>query len=105
MAESDIQSPVLRYAERIGRAAVSGIEELGTCGVLVVESLYWLVAGPRLRQPVRINAIFVQMMEVGFHAVPIVAMMAGTIGVMLAIQRVRNLTGLVEGLEHVLDLP
>jgi 4-hydroxy-tetrahydrodipicolinate reductase len=26
-------------------------------------------------------------------------------GVMLAIQRVRNLTGLVEGLEHVLDLP
>ena len=26
-------------------------------------------------------------------------------GVLLAIQRVRNLTGLVEGLEHVLDLP
>ena len=91
MAESDIQSPVLRYAERIGRAAVSGIEELGTCGVLVVESLYWLVAGPRLRQPVRINAIFVQMMEVGIHAVPIVAMMAGTIGVMLAIQGIHTL--------------
>ncbi len=91
MAESDIQNPALRYAERIGRAAVSGIEELGTCGVLVVESLYWLVAGPRLRQPVRINAIFVQMMEIGIHAVPIVAMMAGTIGVMLAIQGIHTL--------------
>ncbi|MDP6786874.1 MAG: ABC transporter permease [Rhodospirillales bacterium] len=91
MAESDTQNPLSRFAEHIGRGAVSGVEELGTCGVLVMESLYWLVAGPRLRQPVRPGAVFVQMMEIGIKAIPIVAMMAGTIGVMLAIQGIHTL--------------
>ena len=91
MVESETQNPLSRFAERIGRGAVSGIEELGTYGVLVVESLYWLVAGPRLRQPVRLGAVFVQMMEIGIKAIPIVAMMAGTIGVMLAIQGIHTL--------------
>ena len=91
MAESEILNPVSRFAERVGRGAVRGIEELGTCGALVVGCLYWLVVGPRLRQPVRLGSIFVQMMEIGIHAIPIVAMMAGTIGVMLAIQGIHTL--------------
>ncbi len=70
---------------------VSKIEEIGYCGVLLFESLYWLIAGPRLRQPVRVSSVFVQMMEIGIQAVPIVAVMGVTIGVMLAIQGIHTL--------------
>ena len=91
MAEIESRNPVSRFAERVGRGAVGGIEELGACGALVAESLYWLVAGPRVRQPVRLGAVFAQMMEIGVHAIPIAALMAGTIGVMLAIQGIHTL--------------
>ena len=91
MAPSEQQNAVLRFTDRLGRATVAGIGELGTCGVLIAESLYWLVLGPRLRQPVRLGSVFVQMMEIGIFAVPIVGIMGGTIGVMLAIQGIHTL--------------
>ncbi len=84
-------NPVARFAEKTGRHIVSRIEEIGYCGVLLVESLYWLVAGPRMRQPVRVSSIFIQMMEIGIQAVPIIAVMGVTIGVMLAIQGIYTL--------------
>ena len=80
-----------RFLERTGRSAVAAVEEIGTCAALVVESLYWLTWGWRVRQPVRMAALVVQMMEIGIQAVPIIAMMAGTIGVMLAIQGIHTL--------------
>jgi phospholipid/cholesterol/gamma-HCH transport system permease protein len=40
---------------------------------------------------VRIDSIFVQMIEVGIRAIPIVTVLAGTIGVMLAIQGIYTL--------------
>ena len=81
----------VRVIERLGRGVVHTVEEFGHCGVLVAESLFWIVAGPRLKQPVRIASLFAQMMEIGVKAIPIVAMMAGTIGVMLAIQGIHTL--------------
>ena len=75
----------------MGRTVVAGVEEVGYCGTLIAESLYWLFAGPRLKQPVRVDSVFVQMMEVGVRAVPIIALLGGTIGVMLAIQGVHTL--------------
>ena len=75
----------------MGRTVVAGVEEVGYCGALIAESLFWLVAGPRLKQPVRVDSVFVQMMEVGVRAVPIIALLGGTIGVMLAIQGVHTL--------------
>ncbi len=91
MPPSHTDNPVLRFTERIGRATVSGIGELGHCGMLVLESLYWLVAGPRQRQPVRVSSVFVQMMEIGIFAIPIVGIMGAAIGVMLAIQGIHTL--------------
>ena len=75
----------------MGRTVVAGVEEVGYCGARIAESLFWLLAGPRLKQPVRVDSVFVQMMEVGVRAVPIIALLGGTIGVMLAIQGVHTL--------------
>ena len=91
MQTSETQNPLIRLAERTGRLTVAGIEELGTCGVLLGESVFWLVAGPRMKQPVRVGSVFVQMMEIGVHAIPIIGVMAATIGVMLAIQGIYTL--------------
>ncbi len=77
--------------ESVGRSAVSFVEEMGNGGVLVVESFYWLIFGVRDRQPVRLSAVIAQMMEIGVNALPIILMLTGTIGVMLAIQGIHTL--------------
>ncbi len=85
------QNPVARLLDRLGRGSVRSLEELGGAAVLLGESFYWLVMGPRLRQPVRLGSVFVQMMEIGIRAVPIVFLLAATIGIMLAIQGIHTL--------------
>ena len=82
---------VSRIFDKVGRTTVAGVEEIGVCGALVWETLFWVVMGARLKQPVRMASLFVQMMEVGIKAIPIVAVMAGTIGIMLAIQGIHTL--------------
>jgi len=77
--------------ERVGRAAVDGISELGFGAVLLAQSVYWTVIGHRRAQPVRIQTVFERCMEVGVHAVPIVTLMSITIGIMLAIQGIYTL--------------
>ena len=67
--------------EDLGRRTVAGAAEVGWAAALFAESLYWLVAGPRQRQPVRVPSIFAEMMEVGIKALPIVSILAATIGV------------------------
>jgi phospholipid/cholesterol/gamma-HCH transport system permease protein len=79
------------FLERLGRGSVRGVEEVGNCAALFGESLYWVVVGRRYRQPVRLESVFEQMMQIGIHALPIVALLAGTIGVMLAIQGIYTL--------------
>ena len=77
--------------EGVGRSAVGFVEAMGNGGILVVESFYWLIFGVRERQPVRLSAIVQQMMEIGINAIPIILMLTGTIGVMLAIQGIHTL--------------
>ena len=77
---------LVRLCDRVGRAGIGMLEAIGRCGGLFAETFYWLFFGRRLRQPVRLGAITNQIMEIGIHALPIVTVMAGTIGVMLAIQ-------------------
>jgi phospholipid/cholesterol/gamma-HCH transport system permease protein len=84
-------SYVVDRLERLGRAVVKVIEELGYGASLLAESAYWLVLGPFRKQPVRVSSIFQQMMETGIYAVPIVSILAGTIGVMLALQGIHTL--------------
>ena len=84
-------SAVTRWIESVGRKRSVAVEEVGVGAMMVGESFYWLVAGPRKKQPVRLGSIAQQMMEIGIQAVPIVALMAGTIGIMLAIQGIHTL--------------
>lgn len=79
------------FSDRVGRATLAMVEEVGHGALLFMESLYWLFGGWRRGQPVRMDSIFVQMIEVGIRAIPIVTVLAGTIGVMLAIQGIYTL--------------
>jgi len=77
--------------ERIGKSTVEGVQECGYAAALFAESLYWLLVGRRWRQPVRIAAVFQEMMDIGIRALPIVSVLSVTIGVMLAIQGIHTL--------------
>lgn len=91
MAAEPSPNVVSKVFDKVGRTTVSGVEEIGVCGALIWETLYWIVMGPKLKQPVRMASLFQQMMEIGIYAIPIVAVMAGTIGIMLAIQGIHTL--------------
>ncbi len=82
---------VVRTLERVGRGTVAGIEEIGNGAMVVFQSIFWLFAGPRYGQPVRLGSIVVQMLESGIQALPILITLNGAIGVMLAIQGIYTL--------------
>ncbi|UXI69252.1 MlaE family ABC transporter permease [Tahibacter amnicola] len=65
---------------------MQSIAGLGYAGMLLAESLWYTVAGWRLGQPVRLAAVVAEMRRIGVDALPIVAMLSLTIGVMLGIQ-------------------
>ena len=65
--------------------------EVGYASRLIASSLYWSIAGWRHGQPVRPELALTQMQEIGLSAIPIVAVMAATIGAMLAIQTIYSL--------------
>ena len=77
--------------ERFGERIVKAIAEFGYGASLLVESVFWLFCGAFRKQPVRVPAIFAQMMEIGIYAIPIVSILAATIGVMLALQGIHTL--------------
>jgi phospholipid/cholesterol/gamma-HCH transport system permease protein len=82
---------VVLLAERVGRATVEGLDEMGFAAVLLGKSLYWLAFGRHQGQPVRITAIFQQARQIGIDALPILTVLTFTIGVMLAIQGIYTL--------------
>jgi len=84
-------SGLSRFTETIGRNTISAVETFGHWGVLLGESLFWLVAGPKLKQPIRAGAVVLQMMEVGIRAIPIVVLLSASIGLVLAIQGIHSL--------------
>lgn len=87
-----------RLLERVGRATVSGVIEVGQAAALFFEGLMWVFVGPFRRQPVRVSHVFRQAMEVGVQALPIVTLLSLTIGAMLAIQGIYTLRTF--GAEH-----
>lgn len=90
MAASPLRGTA-RLAERIGRTLEGVLDELGYAAAILVESLYWIAFGTRRGQPVRAAPVFAEMMEIGVHAIPIVSVLAATIGAMLAIQGIDTL--------------
>lgn len=79
------------FTEKLGQSTVRGIEELGYAFSLLAETFYWIVLGYRRRQAVKPPPVFLQMMQVGIQALPIVTILAFTIGMMLAIQGIATL--------------
>ena len=78
--------------ETVGRRTADGIAEVGHAAALLAGSLYWLLAGPFRRQPVRLSAVVQQMTEIGLLALPILSLLALAIGAMLAIQGIYTLS-------------
>ncbi len=88
--ESYLMNPLIAI-EHIGRTVVKGIEELGFATVLLVQAVFWIFVGSFKKQPVRVSAVFLQMMQIGVAAVPIVAILSFAVGIMLAIQGIHTL--------------
>jgi phospholipid/cholesterol/gamma-HCH transport system permease protein len=99
---SDAGFSLRRTAENVGRSTVKGVESFGYGSSLLWDSLYWLFMGRRRRQVVRAAPVFLQMMEIGIRAIPIVSALSLTIGVMLALQGIDTLREF--GAEHQLVL-
>lgn len=90
-SESAASTRLLGGLERIGRATVGTLELIGFGASLCWDSVYWLVLGPKRNQRVRAAAIFAEAMEGGVAAIPIIAVLSLTIGLMLALQGVHAL--------------
>lgn len=84
-------TPVYNHIAAFGRATLRMVEELGYYGGLLVETLYYTFFGWRVGQPLRIKAVFEQMRQIGVDAVPIVSLLAVTIGLSLAINGIAQL--------------
>lgn len=82
---------VLHFASKVGRRSVGVLQSLGYAAALLVESLWFAIAGFRRGQPVRLSAVAEQMRQVGVDAIPIVSMLSFTVGLMLGIQFVAAL--------------
>ncbi len=91
MVEKPNQNAAARFFDRVGRTSVAGFDEIGRHGVMLLESVYWLILGPRMNQPVRLGSVFAEMMEIGVRAIGIIGIMAAAIGAMLAIQGIYSL--------------
>ena len=90
MTNKPVQA-ALNTIENLGRRTVLAIEELGYVFTLLGESLYWLILGRKRHQPVRAPRIFHEAVQIGIHAIPIIAILNFAIGVMLAIQGIETL--------------
>lgn len=76
----------------IGRATLESLSGIGYAAMLLLEALYFAAVGWRIGQPVRISAVIRQMREIGADALPIVALLGFTVGLMLGIQFIASLS-------------
>ncbi|MBN8885961.1 MAG: ABC transporter permease [Rudaea sp.] len=83
---------VLSALESLGRATLQSLAGIGHAAMLLGESIGFAVTGWRRGQPVRLASVFEQMRQIGVDALPITAMLALVIGIMLGIQFVAALS-------------
>jgi len=79
------------FSEQIGRQFVIGVEDFGYGALLLGECLLWVILGRWWQQPVRLQAIFTEMMEVGVLAIPVLSILAFANGAMMAMQGIYTL--------------
>jgi phospholipid/cholesterol/gamma-HCH transport system permease protein len=83
---------VIATLESLGRATLKSLAGLGHAAMLLVESVGFALTGWRRGQPVRVPSVFEQMRQIGVDALPITALLALVIGIMLGIQFVAALS-------------
>jgi len=83
---------ITRPLAAVGRATAGVLTGLGYAAMLLVDALRLSAVGWRSGQPVRIASIIRQMREIGADALPIVALLSMTVGLMLGIQFVAALS-------------
>ena len=94
MPASEISThPLIQKVEALGRNTVRLIDSIGFGASLLYQAGYWLLLGHRRNQPVHLIPVVSQMMEIGIRAIPIIALVSLTIGLMLAIQGIHALKG------------
>ena len=76
----------------VGRAFIDALGGIGYAAMLMVEALYYTLFGWRIGQPVRLAPVVRQMREIGADALPIVALLGFTVGLMLGIQFLASLS-------------
>ena len=80
-----------RLVTQIGRVSSNAIEELGYAFMLLKEAVGWIFLGHYRNQPVRVDHIFHEAMQIGVNAVPIISGLCFSVGMMLAIQGLETL--------------
>jgi phospholipid/cholesterol/gamma-HCH transport system permease protein len=85
-------SALSRPLASVGRATIGALSGVGYAAMLLGEAVYFLLFGWRIGQPVRLVAIIRQMREIGADALPIVALLGFTVGLMLGIQFIASLS-------------
>jgi phospholipid/cholesterol/gamma-HCH transport system permease protein len=80
-----------RALEDLGRATLRALAALGFGAHLLAQSLAWVALGRRRGQPVAPASVFAETMQIAVRAIPIVSLLTGTVGVMLAIQGIYQL--------------
>lgn len=91
MAVERARSGLSRHIEALGRSTLAAVAQIGYACALFFESLYWLILGPRRKQPVHLAATAAEMMKIGVEAIPITAILALSVGIMIAIQGIYTL--------------
>jgi phospholipid/cholesterol/gamma-HCH transport system permease protein len=81
-----------RPLNSLGRATAQSLAGVGYAAMLCLESLWFMLAGWRVGQPVRPAAIAAEMRRVGVDALPIVSLLALVVGIMLGIQFIAALS-------------
>lgn len=79
------------FGERFGRRIAGGVEDFGYGALLLAESLFWIALGRWWRQPVRVQSMLREMMEIGVLAIPVLSILGFANGAMMAMQGIYTL--------------
>ena len=83
-----------RLAQRVadtGLTAIQFVAFVGHAIRLILQSFHLLVRGPSIGQPVRLRHVVEEIITGGIQSLPVVILMAATIGIMLSIQGIHSL--------------
>lgn len=89
--EFRVLNQISQRISQTGRSFLGNITAIGYASILIWDSLLLLFIGRRVNQPIRLYLIVDEIINAGVKAVPVVALMSATIGVMLSIQGIHTL--------------